>query len=246
MNNHFKIIIPLYNVQDWIKSCIRSVKAQTYKNFQCIIIDDISTDNSVEIINKEIAGDERFKLIVNTDKAFALKNIYDGINLSSPDDEDIIVTLDGDDWLAGKDVLQHLNEIYNEENCWITYGSYVEYPGGAKGKLAKKIPDYVIQTNSFRNFEWCSSHLRSFKNHLWSKIKKSDLLDSEGKFYRMTWDLAFMFPMLEMAGKKSCYIEKPLYVYNLGNPLNDHKVDNSYQMQLEREIRGKEPYRELK
>ena len=246
MNNHFKIIIPLYNVQDWIKICIRSVKAQTYKNFQCIIIDDISTDNSVEIINKEIAGDERFKLIVNTDKAFALKNIYDGINLSSPDDEDIIVTLDGDDWLAGKDVLQHLNEIYNEENCWITYGSYVEYPGGAKGKFAKKIPDYVIQTNSFRNFEWCSSHLRSFKNHLWSKIKKSDLLDSEGKFYRMTWDLAFMFPMLEMAGKKSCYIEKPLYVYNLGNPLNDHKVDNSYQMQLEREIRGKEPYRELK
>ena len=245
MDNHFKIIIPLYNVQDWIKICIRSVKAQNYKNFQCIIIDDISTDESVKIIKEEIKNDERFQLVINTDKAFALKNIYDGINLSSPDDEDVIVTLDGDDWLADRNVLEHLNDVYNQMKCWITYGSYVEYPSGARGKFAKKIPNYVIDTNQFRKFEWCSSHLRSFKYHLWKKINKSDLLDSNGEFYRMTWDLAFMFPMLEMASKKSYYVEKPMYVYNLGNPLNDHKVDNSYQMQLEREIRNKTPYEKL-
>ena len=50
MNSHFKIIVPLYNVQEWIKLCLRSIKGQTYRNFECIIIDDISTDNSVEII----------------------------------------------------------------------------------------------------------------------------------------------------------------------------------------------------
>ena len=42
-------------------------KSQTHKNFECIIIDDISTDNSVEIIRK-IENDNRFKLIVNTEK----------------------------------------------------------------------------------------------------------------------------------------------------------------------------------
>jgi len=58
----------------------------------------------------------------------------------------------------------------------------------------------------------------------------------------MAWDLSFMFPMLEMSGPKSQYIKDVLYIYNLGNPLNDHKVDNQYQLALERQIRAKEKY----
>ena len=58
----------------------------------------------------------------------------------------------------------------------------------------------------------------------------------------MAWDLAFMFPMLEMAGHKSSYIKDIMYVYNVSNPLNDHKVDNALQINLEKEIRGKKPY----
>ena len=245
MSNHFKIIIPLYNVEKWIKICVRSVRAQTHTNFQCIILDDISTDNSVEVIKKEIANDDRFKLVVNSNKAFALKNIYDGIQLSNPSPEDIIVTLDGDDWFAGRDVLKKLNEFYNAEKCWLTYGSYAEYPSNVRGKFAKQIPIQVIESNSFRQHEWCSSHLRTFKYHLWDRIEKQDLLDTDGNFYKMTWDLAFMFPMLEMAGHKSKFIRDIMYVYNIDNPLNDHKVDNSYQMSLERQIRMKDRYERI-
>ena len=246
MNNHFKIIIPLYNVEKYIKICIRSVKAQTYDNFQCIILDDMSTDDSAAVIRKEIGNDDRFKLIVNTEKAYALKNIYDGINISNPSAEDIILTLDGDDWLASRDVLEKVNNVYNQSGCWLTYGSYAEYPSNRRGKFARQIPLSVINSNSFRNHEWCSSHMRTFKYHLWRQIKKEDLLDSEGKFYSMTWDLAFMFPMLEMAGHRSQYIQDILYVYNVANPLNDHKIDNSYQIKLEREIRNKPSYEKLK
>jgi len=242
MNNHFKIIIPFYNAEKWIKLCIRSVKMQSYENFECIIIDDISTDNSVEVIKKEILNDTRFKLIINKEKAFALKNIYDGINYSNPSTEDVIITLDGDDWLAGKDVLKKVNDIYNTESCWITYGSYIEYPSKKKGKFSKQLPSQVIASRSYRDYEWCTSHLRTFKHHLWSNIDKFDLLDSEGNFYKMTWDLAFMFPMLEMAGLKSHYVSAPLYMYNMDNPLNDHKVDNVLQLKLEREIRSKKKY----
>ena len=245
MDNHFKIIIPLYNVEKWIKICLRSVRVQDYKNFECIILDDLSTDNSVQMIKEEIAHDTRFKLVINQEKSYALKNIYDGIKISNPKPEDIIITLDGDDWLASKKVLSTLNEIYNKQDCWLTYGSYAEYPGNQRGKFAKKIPTKVIEDSSYRTHQWCSSHLRTFKHHLWNKIKKQDLLDNEGKFYRMTWDMAFMFPMLEMAGSKSHYVKDILYIYNLGNPLNDHKVDNSYQIQLEKEIRGKPKYKKL-
>ncbi|MHA1796049.1 MAG: glycosyltransferase family 2 protein, partial [Promethearchaeota archaeon] len=222
------------------------MKAQTYKNFQCIILDDISTDNSVEVIKNEIEGDDRFKLIINTEKAFALKNIYDGINISNPKTEDIILTLDGDDWLASRDALEKVNDVYNSSKCWITFGSYAEYPNNRRGKFAKQIPKNIIETNSFRSFEWCSSHLRTFKYHLWERIKKEDLLDKDGNFYKMTWDLAFMFPMLEMAGNRSKYIKDILYTYNVDNPLNDHKIDNSYQVSLEREIRSKPKYDRIK
>ena len=245
MQNHFKIIVPFYNVEKWIKICVRSVRAQSYKNFQCILMDDMSTDNSVEVIKKEIEGDERFVLIQNTDKAYALKNIYDGINISEPKPEDIIVTLDGDDWLSGKDILRSLNDVYIARDCWLTYGSYAEYPSGIRGKFAKKINPAFITAENLREKEWMSSHLRTFKYDLWSRIKPEDLKDSEGNFYRMTWDLAFMYPMLEMAGTRSQYIEDIMYIYNMSNPLNDHKVDNSYQRKLELEIRAKEPYKRI-
>ena len=127
-NNRFIIVVPFYNVQDWIKFNIRSVKKQDYDNFTCVLVDDISTDNTVEIIEKEIVGDDRFVLIKNQKKKFALRNIYEGILAANPQPEDVVVTLDGDDWLSSANILSYLNDFYNREDCWLTYGSYIEYP----------------------------------------------------------------------------------------------------------------------
>lgn len=246
MGNHFKIIVPLYNVEKWIKYCIRSIKTQTHTDFECIIIDDISTDNSQELIKNEIKEDNRFRLIVNTEKKYALKNIHDALIECSPDDEDIVVTVDGDDWLANKDVLKTVNNIYQTNECWMTYGSYAEYPSKARGKFAKQIPQQVIDMNSFRRHKWCSSHLRTFKHHLWKSINKKDLVNPEtGRFIKAAWDLAFMFPMLEMCGNKSHFIDKILYIYNRGNPLNEDKVNHSVQLNEERIVRNKELYNRI-
>ena len=245
MGSHFKIIVPFYNVEKWIKICIRSVKVQNYKDFQCILIDDMSTDKTAEIVREEIGTDPRFTFIENTEKAYALKNIYDGITASNPKDEDIIVTLDGDDWFSRRDVLFALEQVYKTSDCRLTYGSYAEYPSSRKGKFAKQIPPEWIANSVLRRAPWQASHLRTFKYDLWKRIDPSDLKDANGEFYRMAWDLAFMFPMLEMAGPKSVYINEPLYVYNMDNPLNDHKIDNDLQVRTETEIRGKPPYTTL-
>jgi glycosyltransferase involved in cell wall biosynthesis len=245
-NNHFKIVTPFYNVEKWIGVCIKSIKAQKYKNFQCILIDDISKDGTSDVVRKEIEGDSRFVFVENKEKKLALKNIYDGIEMLNPKQEDIIVTLDGDDWFASPDVLDILNDTYNQKDCFLTYGSYAEFPSGRKGKFARQVPESIIENSSYRTSQWMTSHLRTFKYKLWDKIEKEDLLDQEGNFYKMTWDLAFMFPMLEMSAGRSCYIDKILYIYNQDNPLNDHKVDNRLQMKLEREIRSKKKYKRLK
>ena len=63
MDQHFKIITPVFNAEEWIGKCIKSVKDQDYANFEQIIVDDCSTDNTVEEAKKEIRSDSRFKIV---------------------------------------------------------------------------------------------------------------------------------------------------------------------------------------
>ncbi len=243
-DNKFKIVVPFYNVEKWIGNCIKSLQLQTYNDFICYLVDDISTDSTADKVTSIIKNDSRFVLIKNKQKKFALQNIYDAIKMSGDDSEDVIVTLDGDDWLASKKALEILNDKYKEHNCLMTYGSYIEYPSMQKGKFCRQISSQTIKNNAYRSSQWFSSHLRTFKRQLWDRIKKEDLLQDDKKFYRMTWDMAFMFPMLEMAGPMALHISDTLYCYNRENPLNDDKVNHQLQLSTESEIRKKQKYKQ--
>lgn len=59
----FSLIIPVYNVEQYLPRCLNSVMAQTYKDFECILIDDGTPDRSGEICDEYAARDERFKVI---------------------------------------------------------------------------------------------------------------------------------------------------------------------------------------
>src|SRR5690606_9906317 len=59
----FSIIIPLYNREDYILETLSSVKAQTFTNWECIVVDDGSDDSSYQITQNFIADDSRFKLL---------------------------------------------------------------------------------------------------------------------------------------------------------------------------------------
>jgi len=244
-DNHFKIIVPSYNNEKWLHACLNSVKLQTYDNYQCIIIDDCSSDRSIEIIEKEINENSKFVFIKNDERKLALRNIYEAVKYSKPNKEDVIITLDGDDWLATKHTLEALNNVYNDSNCWITYGSYMEYPSMRRGKFSREIPKEIIEANTFRESEWMSSHMRTFKYKLWKKIKKKDFLEEDGRFCDGAWDMIFMFPMLEMAGHRSTFIKRILYTYNRMNPLNEDKVDHRKLYRSETKIRKKAKYMRL-
>lgn len=243
MNNlHFKIIIPCYNVEKWIKNTLISVLEQEYQNYQCIIIDDLSSDGTQNIIEQLIKNNNNFIFIKNKTKKYALKNIVEGIKISNPLDEDIIVTLDGDDWFSNKKVLNTLKNVYEENQCLLTYGSYCEIPGYKIGAEASEYSEEVKKNNLYRQDRWRASHLRTFKYKLWKNIKDEDLRDTDGNYYRMTWDQAFMLPMLEMSGGKIEYIKDILYCYNRENPINDDKINSFLQQKTQWIIRNKEKY----
>ena len=242
--NKFKIVTPAYNCEKWMEKTIKSIAKQTYENFDCLIIDDMSTDKTAEIALKHIGGDERFSLQVNKEKKYALRNFYEGFQTISNDKEDILITMDGDDWLSDETVLQKVDDVYNKTNCLITYGSFIEYPSGITHKYyLYPYDNYVIENNLFRNVPWKASQLRTFKRKLWDKIKISDLIDTEtGDFYHVTCDLAMMFPMMEMAGNRSQHIGDLIYVYNKQNPLSDMYVREREQLLKASQIRKKQKY----
>ena len=240
----FVIIIPSYNNARWCVKNINSALNQNYENYRIIFIDDNSNDQTFEKVSEIVSSSpkaSKVSLIRNQNRLGALENIYNAV-LTCADDE-IILTLDGDDWLAHNGVLTKLQTIYAPEHVWITYGQYKSFPGGIVG-VSKPYPQKIIDANAFRQHGWGASHLRTFYAWLFKKIKKQDLL-YEGKFLQMTWDFAMMFPMLEMAGNHSYFISDVLYIYNLENPLNDHKVNLALQQKLSHYILTSPKYEQL-
>lgn len=242
--NSLKIIIPCYNCEEWIAKTIESIKTQDYENFECIIIDDISTDSTSEVITDNIKDDSRFTFVKNKEKKYALKNIIDGIGLISKDKEDIIITVDGDDWLYNNKVFSKVVECYEEHKCLITYGCFVEYPTGITHPYYMSSYNMdVLEKCLFRDVPWKASHLRTFKKKLFDLIKEEDMIDpATGKHYDVAWDLVFMYPMLEMAGIRSRHIPEILYVYNKENPLSDMYIKEQQQLEIARQVRCKPKY----
>lgn len=242
--NKFIVVSVMYNVEKWIEQTIDSIKSQNHPNFRAVLVDDISTDKTVEIAKKTIKNDPRFHLIVNTEKKYSTKNIITALKQESPNDEDIIVLLDGDDWFAHDNVLKKLDEIYTSKKCWLSYGNYLEYPTYQKSFI-KPIRWLGKKLRNYRQRTWRFSHPKTFKYFLFKAIKIQDLTDSTGHIYKISGDMALMFPMAEMAGDNIEYIPDILYIYNVENTLNDHKVKPVAQKQTEREIRKKEKYPRL-
>jgi len=129
--NKFIVIVPVYNAEQYIEKCLESILIQDYDNYELIVIDDCSTDNTQLIINR-ISEKYNNSFIVhrNIERVGSpLAAFIKGIELISRDDEDILVTVDGDDWLADAGVLSHVNKAYQDENVYMTYGQYEPLSG---------------------------------------------------------------------------------------------------------------------
>ena len=147
--------------------------------------------------------------------------------------------VDGDDYLYNCNVFDILKEKYNQTNCLITYGSHLS----SKGVQGKKYPRLIRQFNLFRKYFWYASHLKTFRHDLWLAINPQDLINKNREYFSVASDLAIMFPMLEMAGKRQEFVNDILYVYNDNNPISDHKIRRREQILAAKEIREKKRYK---
>ena len=236
----FNIIVPVFNAEKYIEKCLNSIVKQAHNRFQVLIVDDCSSDSSYEIASKICEKNKYFKIFRNNRRIGALNNIRNLLEKKIKEPTKTIdLIVDGDDYLYSSDVLNILEEKYKQTNCLITYGSHIS----SKGVQGKKYPRIIRKFNLFRKYFWYASHLKTFRHDLWLAIKPKDLINKNQQYFSVAWDLAMMFPMLEMAGKRQEFISEILYFYNDSNPISDHKIRRKEQILTAKEIRQKKRYK---
>lgn len=232
-NVKFGVIVTTYNPGvHYLEKCLISIENQSYKNYDVCILDDASNKDEKKIkdLIKEYCAKNDWKYVFRKENVGPLGGRIGAIEKLDPDDETVIVSIDGDDELYNNNVFALLNNYYSNNDIWITFGNYVDqFPNNkiSKPKIKCKAFKFnkITENNMFRKTQWIYSHLKTFKYKLYKKISHHDL-KKNGKYIKSATDMALMYPMLEMSeGRYKC-ISEILYKYNKEHP-ESHNVDKN-------------------
>lgn len=173
MNSLASVVIPLYNKESYIIQTLRSVMNQTYANLECIIVDDGSTDKSVEMVSKFISEHELPWRLISQMNSGQTKARNHGIRLARGE---YIAFLDSDDlWPVNKIELQ-VEAMEKNPNSVLILSSYAIFDEGSS------IPRIVRHKNSKKmNSRWLD--MRGFGGGLESLgLMRRETLDQVGFF----------------------------------------------------------------
>ncbi len=228
MNQNYKIsiIVPAYNVQDYIEKCINSILNQTYKNIEVIVVNDGSTDNTFDIINSFAKKDDRIK-IINQENQGLSESRNNAMKMIK---SEYVMFVDADDWIDKDTCEVAVNEIGDADIFWFSYVREYE-----KNSLPKSA--FEEDRKIFSGEEIKTLLQRRIIGPIDSELKHPEKLDALspvwGKLYKLNVikDIAFksfkeigatcedVFYNIEVLEnvKKVIYINKNFYHYRKTN-----------------------------
>jgi glycosyltransferase involved in cell wall biosynthesis len=210
-----KVIVNCGPCEEWIGHCLSSLRSQSYRNWQAFVSVDPCGDRTYQRAIEGAVHDPRIHITRNERRHFAMRNLVDGVARSKAAPEDVIVVLDGDDWLMHDDALLLIARAHASQDCWMSYGSWLSNDPDTPGCW----PRYPDEITNFRTHRWLATAIRTWKKWLWDLIDPNDFLDRRGEYLRVVEDLASMFPMMEMSTvRRIRHIPDPLMLYNRTNP----------------------------
>ncbi len=205
--NLVSIIVPVYNSEKWIERCVNSVLAQTYKDWQLILIDDGSEDNTPGILDDYKEKDHR--IIVFHIKNGGVANARN-VGLSATTGE-YITFCDSDDYYE-PDYLETLINLYKESGAGLCVASYFI----DKGRSVKTYKPTVV---GFFKEEELSNMVQSFHSvywkGLWNKLFLARIIkDNRIEFpaFSIYEDCCFILDYISKIDSVCC-IDKPIYHY---------------------------------
>ncbi len=210
METKISVIVPVYNVENYLARCVESILNQSFKNFELILVNDGSTDDSLSICQKYRGIDKRVKLVTQDNKGLsAARNT--GLKYARGN---YICFVDSDDFVERDYLNKLLNNIeqYNSDISICEY--YLTDDKGKKYSIEKLNEPYNAkvlsgkETFSYFYKENCVPNVVA-----WNKIYKRHLFDNikynEGCYFE---DELIALPLFYKA-KKVSFVRVPLYNY---------------------------------
>ena len=212
MEKKFSILIPVYNVEKYLRQCIDSVLMQNYLNIEIVLVDDGSTDNSGKICDEYAAKDSRIKVIHKENEGLLLARrtaIKDATG-------DYLMFLDSDDyWELG--LLDKIKNTIEKYGCDMVIFRY-------KAIYENKTEERVKLFDNNRVFEG-DEKITLYKmliestaiNNLVTKVVKKSIVDVDND-YRSMSDVTYAEDALQstqllLNAKKIVYIDDAMYCY---------------------------------
>ncbi len=223
--SQISIILPTYNVEQYIARALESCINQTFKDIEIIVVDDCGNDKSIDIAKEYASKDDRIKIIYNEENLKLLRARYEGAKVAT---SPYIMFLDSDDYL----------ELNACEECI----KILDMGGGGKIDLLcfeafitnakKSIKKLNIKQGKYNNKEFTMQILKT-KNPfwtMWAKIIKKDIylkafnmlnLKKEIKI-NMAEDALLYYP-LTILSNEIFYLTQPLYTQHV----NSNSITNN-------------------
>ena len=229
------IIVPIYNVEKYLRQCLDSIQDQSYQNFECLLINDGSPDNSADICKEYVSKDPRFRYIEKENGGVSsARNL--GLEHSKGE---YITFIDSDDWVDS-DYLEVLYKSLTDEKADVAVSTYKQfnmddnnyYVHSYQRGYEKKIftgPELIDEFIALDTFD----HSYRF---VCGKLVRKCLLDKIAFNEKTTLgeDMEFWLK-LYLISNKIVYVNRDSYVYRVDN-VNRHfgleKIRSDIQQRL--------------
>lgn len=229
------IVIPVYNVSAYLRKCLDSVIAQTYRDIEIIVVNDGSTDNSLSILEEYAEVDSRIKIITKNNGGLMSAWIEGMRHVSS----DYVMFVDSDDWIDTSIVEKLYSQIAANSSDVVIASYMEEYESGESFTINNtikpgfyKMSDELLakiinNSGGFRQ--------RGIVINRWGKIIKTKLILENIKYCDLSVvygeDVNIMVPVIGSANS-ICIINDPLYHYRM----NKKSITHSYVKNMKSQI----------
>ncbi len=213
------VIVPVYNVKDYLSDCLESVIKQTFKNLEIIVVDDGSTDGSDRICDDYKKKDSRIKVIHQENRGLsAARN--EGVKASSGD---YVVFLDSDDYMH-PDCINVLLGTAEERRVEFVRCGYLTTSAGLNDQKWEKTEKKVTIKNVMPWKEGEKILWETEKGYVWRSIISNRIVKEISFLEGRNWeDIPYIFEVLSRV-KELCKIDEEYWAYRIRQDSITHEA----------------------
>ena len=223
----FSILVPVYNVEEYIEQCLETLLNQEYDNYEVILIDDGSTDKSGELCDKYAREYPHIFRVVHKKNQGLISARREAIKIA---DSEFCIFVDSDD-LVEQNLLKIVSEYLEKDNeVDILIYSYRYYRNGQKAERFQAVTDdgYIWDESNKKEIYDIFISSMAFAS-IWTKAIRTSILQADGTDYKQYYSknmsediLQSIYPLT--AARKIMYTDRVLYNYRI----NDESISRSF------------------